>query len=102
MSGVCCDYCGRPARLVGGAEVYPHRPDLSSKRFWLCRPCDAWVGCHPKAEPRRGGLGDGTVPLGRLANADLRRAKQRAHAAVERRGNEPACGLFLAGETARH
>lgn len=68
-----CDYCGKPAELVTGDEIYPHRPDLSRLRFWRCEPCDAHVGCH------RGT----TRPLGRLANAELRRAKMAAHAAFD-------------------
>lgn len=66
-----CDYCGRPAELVNGDFLYPHRPDLWEKRFWRCTPCGAWVGCHPRTNK----------PLGRLANAELRQAKQEAHAA---------------------
>lgn len=40
---------------------------------YACLPCDARVGCH-----------HGTVtPLGRLANAELRAAKMRAHDAFD-------------------
>lgn len=79
-----CPYCGGVAALVTGADIYPHRPDLCEKRFWACQPCDAYVGCHPAADAYgRGGMGDGTVPLGRLANAELRSLKQRAHAAFD-------------------
>jgi len=68
-----CPYCSAQPALVGGDVIYPHRPDLSGKRFWHCAPCQAWVGCH-----------DGTTrPLGRLANAELRRCKERAHAAFD-------------------
>lgn len=68
-----CPYCDEPAVLVPGIVVYPRRPDLARKPVWRCRPCDAWVGCH-----------DGTErPLGRLANAELRQAKQAAHAAFD-------------------
>lgn len=74
---VDCHYCGQPARLVDGHWVYPHRPDLKSKVFWMCDPCDAWVGCH-KAK-KDGGRGNGTLPLGRLANTRLRKLKQEAH-----------------------
>lgn len=74
-----CDYCQRPAKLVTGAVVYPHRPDLFSRFFWQCEPCDAHVGCHEAGK----GYGDGTRPLGRLANAELRRAKSAAHAAFD-------------------
>lgn len=68
-----CDYCGEDAALVVGAAVYPHRHDLRDLPFWHCRMCSAWVGCH-----------SGTItPLGRLADAHLRAAKQRAHAAFD-------------------
>lgn len=79
----CCPYCTGAAALVTGAEIYPHRPDLREKKFWACTPCDAYVGCHPPAKVKGGGLNDGTVPLGRLANAELRGLKQRAHAAFD-------------------
>lgn len=68
-----CPYCDREATLVNGAAIYPHRPDLTHKSFWQCVACDEWVGCHPGT----------TKPLGRLANAELRREKQRAHAAFD-------------------
>lgn len=74
-----CDYCHRDAKLVTGAAIYPHRPDLFARFFWQCEPCDAHVGCHEAGK----GYGDGTRPLGRLANAELRRAKSAAHAAFD-------------------
>jgi hypothetical protein len=70
---VICPYCERPAHLVTGETIYPHRRDLWQKWFWLCDPCKAYVGCHK----------EGTKPLGRLANAELRAAKQEAHAAFD-------------------
>ena len=70
---VYCPYCQKPADLVGGDVVYPHRQDLASKKFWMCDPCNAWVGCHPGT----------SNPLGRLANAELRQAKQAAHAVFD-------------------
>lgn len=66
---VLCDYCQQEAKQVGGKEVYPHRPDLYDKQFFICWPCGARVGCHP----------DTNVPLGRLANAELRKMKSLAH-----------------------
>ncbi len=68
-----CPYCNEAAILVYGAVIYPHRPDLREKRFWRCLPCDAHVGCHPGTEK----------PLGRLANKELRSAKQKAHVAFD-------------------
>lgn len=76
---VMCHYCGKPAVLATGADIYPHRPDLEALRFWRCVPCGAYVGCHKAGN----GYGDGTRPLGRLANAQLRTAKQAAHAAID-------------------
>ena len=70
-----CPYCGKKAALVTGETVYPHRPDLKEKRFWLCKPCDAWVGTHPNNKHYK--------PLGRLANKELRTLKIQAHAAFD-------------------
>ena len=74
-----CPYCATSAKLVTGSDIYPHRPDLASVAFWRCVPCGAFVGCHKAGS----GYGDGTRPLGRLANAALRRAKVHAHAAFD-------------------
>lgn len=68
-----CPYCSVPTALVGGDVVYPHRPDLAEKRFWLCHPCDAYVGCHPGTER----------PLGTPAKAVLRGMRSRVHAALD-------------------
>ena len=66
---VLCNYCQKPAERVTGYEIYPHRPDLYRKTFWRCVPCKAYVGCHKNSD----------TPLGRLANAELRKAKLEAH-----------------------
>lgn len=81
-----CPYCGVPAKLVDSEIVYRGR---SYGMIWLCQKhpeCDAYVGVHK-----------GTIkPLGRLANAELRKAKKAAHDAFDRlwrfkveRGAEP-------------
>jgi len=64
-----CLYCNKPSEKVTGREVYPHRRDLYNKIFYRCVPCGAYVGCHPGTDR----------PLGRLANAELRKAKSEAH-----------------------
>lgn len=69
---VTCSYCGVDAKLVTGDVIYPHRPDLRTKRFWHCAPCDAYVGTHANSP--------NAAPLGRLANAELRLLKQKVHA----------------------
>jgi hypothetical protein len=78
-----CQHCERVARLTNGAEIYPHRTDLAHKRFWKCDPCAAFVGCHPPKDSERGGMGDGTVALGRPANHELRNLRKAAHAAFD-------------------
>lgn len=82
-----CPYCNKPAELVTGTAIYPHRPDLSSLRFWRCEPCGAYVGCHKKGAYFYVGaakvVSDGTLPLGCLANAELRSWKSKAHAAFD-------------------
>ena len=68
-----CPYCNCFAVRTTGKNIYPHRPDLFAKTFYQCVPCDAYVGCHPETDK----------PLGRLANAELRKAKMNAHAAFD-------------------
>jgi hypothetical protein len=63
-----CLECGAIAKLVGGERIYPHRPDLYHKRFWLCE-CGAYCGCH----------GVTTRPLGNPAGPETRRARNAAH-----------------------
>lgn len=75
-----CPYCGNPSLLVGGEVIYPHRPDLHYKKFYSCAPCDAYVGCH---DPNPRLHMTGIEPLGRLANAELRKAKSAAHSAFD-------------------
>ncbi|MGI0119653.1 zinc-finger-containing protein [Zooshikella sp. RANM57] len=69
-----CPYCKGRAELVTGHKVYPHNRKLHHKFFYLCEPCKAYVGCH----------GTTRKPLGRLANKELRRAKQEAHKYFDR------------------
>lgn len=67
---ILCDYCGKPARCVDSAIVYDGR---SYGPIWYCEDCQAWVGCHSGTKD----------PLGRLANAELRKLKRSAHAAFD-------------------
>jgi hypothetical protein len=64
-----CGECGSDADPVTGNEVYPHRRDLGAKRFYLCRGCGAYVGCH-----------DGTwQPFGSPALEHTRMMRRKAH-----------------------
>src|SRR5206468_10729013 len=63
-------YCHQWSELVDSKEIYRGK---SYGWVYLCRPCNAYVGCH------RGT----TRPLGKLANAELRRARNEAHDAFD-------------------
>lgn len=67
-----CPYCGKPSVLLrSSAEVY-HGRDYGP--IWVCRPCGAWVGTHKNSRFK---------PLGRMANAELRKWKMKAHGAFD-------------------
>jgi len=68
-----CPYCSNFSDFVTGKEIYPHRSDLFNLNFYRCEPCKAYVGTHKGT----------TQPLGRLANAELRKAKSEAHRAFD-------------------
>lgn len=60
------------ARLTDGAEIYPHRPDLSKLPFWKCDDCGNYVGCHHKTKNR-------THPLGCIPTPEIKSARQHIH-----------------------
>lgn len=66
LSGKICPYCGRESELIDSAEIYNGK---SYGKMYICRPCDAYVGC----------LWSSNKALGRLANAELRKYKHEAH-----------------------
>jgi hypothetical protein len=70
---VDCPYCGRPAEWVDNAVIYGTSRGQYSK-MWICRPCDARVGCHKNT----------MRPLGTMANAQLRAWRMRTHRAIDR------------------
>ena len=69
---VTCPYCLKPAVLEDSAVVYHGR---SYGMIWRCAPCDAYVGTHKGSTDHK--------PLGRLADALLRKWKIKAHAALD-------------------
>ncbi|AME28617.1 zinc-finger-containing protein [Burkholderia sp. PAMC 26561] len=69
-----CDYCGAAAVLAHAGDIaYPYREDHGA--LWLCEPCQAWIGIYSRSTRN--------VPLGRLANGELRELKAKLHAALE-------------------
>ncbi|MFM0205320.1 zinc-finger-containing protein [Paraburkholderia fungorum] len=86
-----CDYCAVKAVLVrAGEEAYPYRDNHGP--LWLCASCEAWIGVFSRS--RR------NVPLGRLANAELRDWKAKLHDALEplavAKVRRDGCNLFEA------
>lgn len=73
----CCG-CGATvdARLTDGREIYPHRKDLSGLPFWRCDTCHNFVGCHHKTADR-------TKPLGVIATAEIKAARQHIHRVLD-------------------
>lgn len=67
---VYCDYCGHKAALVDDSEIYGRSFGHTA---YLCRNCGAYVGCHGRTDK----------PLGRLADAALRKWKMAAHASFD-------------------
>lgn len=65
-----CRYCGGPVTLVNNAEIYG-RSYGDWPFAYRCSPCDAFVGLHPLTD----------IPLGTLANKELREARKTAKAA---------------------
>lgn len=83
---VICPYCGSQAELVDGSRVYGEG-FRDRFKIYLCPNwpnCDSYVGTH----------GGGKVPLGRMANAELRHWKKQAHAAFDQ--------LWKSGKMGRH
>jgi hypothetical protein len=77
MNIYCCECnCEVDARLTSGAEVYPHRSDLSSLPFWICKQCNNFVGCHYKTKNR-------TRPLGVISNKEVKNAKVHIHKLID-------------------
>jgi hypothetical protein len=72
MEPPICPYCNHAAKLIDSIVIYRVR---SYGMMWHCAPCDAYVGVHKDSKEH--------VPLGRLANAELRKWKMKAHAAFD-------------------
>lgn len=67
-----CPYCYAKVVLITNDKIYGKR--YGSGWCYKCTKCDAYVGCHDNKEH---------TPLGRLANAELRKLKQKAHSLFE-------------------
>ena len=66
-----CPYCQAEAVWLADSSSIYRGTDYGPA--WICRPCDAWVGVHKGT----------TNALGRLADAELRKAKIAMHAVFD-------------------
>lgn len=73
MKEVICQYCGGNTEWVENKEVYG-RNYGNSYMIYLCRPCDAFVGCHNNTREPKGYV---------LANRELRAWRKKAHAYID-------------------
>lgn len=82
-----CPYCRARAQLVTGEAIYRDvvTSTVARRRFWLCAPCDAYVGTHRNSKR--------AAPFGTLANKELRTMRRRVHSLLD--------PLWRSGEMAR-
>ncbi len=62
-----CRYCGSNVVFTSNSEIYGR--EYGNGKCYLCRNCRAFVGVHT----------DTLIPLGTLANDELRKARNKAH-----------------------
>ena len=65
---VKCNFCGADVIYTSNAEIYGR--EYGNGRCYKCTSCDAYVGVHTGTN----------IPLGRLANKELRKLKKECHA----------------------
>lgn len=68
-----CPYCNKEAVWCENKEIYG-RNYGKSYMCYLCKDCDAYVGCHQNTKK----------PLGTIANKELRRWRMKAHEHLDR------------------
>jgi zinc-finger-containing domain len=67
-----CPYCGELAIWCENKEIYG-RNYGRSYMCYLCKDCGAYVGCHNNSK----------MPLGSMANKELRQWRMKAHAVID-------------------
>lgn len=51
-------------RLTNGKEVYPDKPELKRRRFYVCDTCKGFIGCHDWKKCKN-------VPIGSIPTKEL-------------------------------
>lgn len=74
---ITCPYCHAKAYLRPASVVYGPKPPDPAAKYYVCArfpACDAYVAAHQKT----------LLPMGTLANAELREKRKEAHRALDR------------------
>ena len=79
-----CPYCSGLVELVSNSRIYNGREFGEWPYAFHCEPCDAYVGLHPHTD----------IPLGTLANVELRGARK-----VHKTYFQKVCETFDLGRT---
>lgn len=74
MITIYCVACAKEveAQALFGDSIYPHRPDLYSKKFLQCPHCGNYVGTHQDGRP-----------LGTIPTPELRAMRNKVHAVID-------------------
>lgn len=62
-----CPYCGSSVILTSNAEIYGR--EYGNGKCYKCTKCDSYVGVHTGS----------VIPLGTLANSELRKWRNKVH-----------------------
>jgi|SaaInlStandDraft_4_1057021.scaffolds.fasta_scaffold98198_1 hypothetical protein len=74
MKIYCCG-CEKQVRTVikDGLVVYPHRPDLKNKEFYVCESCNNFVGMNSRSGE----------PLGVIPTKEISSFRQTIHGLID-------------------
>lgn len=72
MSKVICPYCNKEAVWCENKAIYGRNYGKSYMCYY-CADCNAYVGCHNNTR----------MPLGTMANKELREWRRKAHAVID-------------------
>lgn len=67
-----CPYCSKLAIWCENKEIYGKNYG-KSYMVYLCKDCDAYVGCHKNSE----------IPLGTMATRELRTLRNKVHKLID-------------------
>lgn len=72
---IYCTKCQKvvTATIATGLDIYPHRPDLYTKLFYVCPQCHNYVGTHSNGKPL------GTIPY-----PELRQWRNKVHNVIDK------------------